>query len=412
MSLARVIAAAALLPGLAAAAGPGAVAKVPPTGVRTCLALDAKLDDWPTPQACADTGPLALVPKQDGLQGAGLPAYAALPGQPLTACVRDRVSGLVWEGKPDSGRAPWPVSYRGPERFATYATDAYGPLNAPAADSRGHSDAYSHLGDGRPGDALAYVAQVNAMRLCGYADWRLPTAAELHGLLDLGKERVPEARPTQALADQALIDARWFPNTVPGFYLASELHDRHTVWCVNFLHGTVLDCDRDMARKPPPLFVRLVRGPEAPAAGRWREVPDERGVPGGVVEDLHTGLAWRRCEEPQVWNGRRCTWSAGRYDFVQALQRAGEQRGWRLPTIKEVNSLAERGLEQFELPPTGFPPADKDARHVGYWSSTVCDARPATPTARASISGWVLADGGNIYCEARPRRYAVRLVRE
>ena len=85
-------------------AGAGPLAKVPPTGVQTCLAFDAKKDDWPTPQPCAGTGPLRLLPKQDGMLGVGPPAYEAVAGHSLTECVRDRVSGLVWEGKPDSGK--------------------------------------------------------------------------------------------------------------------------------------------------------------------------------------------------------------------------------------------------------------------------------------------------------------------
>lgn len=366
MSLSRALAAAAILAAWIAvpAAAQPALSKVPPTGVRTCLGLTK--EGWPTPQACADAGPLALVPKQDGRQGAGPLAYEAVPGQPRTACVRDRVSGLVWEGKRDNGR---------------------------------------------PADAMAYVAQVNASRLCGYADWRLPSVAELHGLVDLGKERVPEVRADRPLAEQSVIDARWFPHTVPAIYLTSDMRDPTSPWCVNFANGFVYDCDPDMSREPP-LFVRLVRGPEAPKSGRWRELPDERGVPGGAVEDRHTGLVWRRCEEPQAWNGKRCTWSAKRYDYVQALQRAGEQAGWRLPTIKEIDSLARREADRFELPPSDFPAQGKEALRAGQWSSTVCNSSPETSTARASISAWVLSREGAIYCEARIMHLGVRFVRE
>lgn len=387
-----------------------AAASVPPTGVRVCLGFQK--DGWPAPQACADAGPLALVPKQDGLQGAGRPAYEAVAGQPRTACVRDRVSGLVWEGKPDSGKQPWPMLHDGAERAPRFDMDAYGPQNEPVPGSRGHSEAYSLRGDGRPGDAIAYVAQVNASRLCGFTDWRLPTVAELHGLIDLGKERLSDVSPALPLAEQAVIDARWFPNTVPGVYATSEWRDPTSVWCVNFANGFVYDCDPDMARKPLPLFVRLVRGPEAPSSGRWRELPNERGVPGGAVEDRHTGLVWRRCEEPQTWNGQRCTWSARRYDYVEALERAAQQAGWRLPTLKEINSLAQREPDGFALPPSNFPTGAKEAQNVAHWSSTVCGSSPATSTARASVSAWVVSESGSIYCEARVRHLGVRLVRE
>lgn len=397
--------------GLAAApAGAQPVVKVSPTGVRQCLGFQP--DGWPAPQACADAGPLKLVRKQDGLQGAGPMAYEAVPGQPLSACVRDRVSGLVWEGKPDSGKQPWPVLPARAEGSPRFDTEGYGPQNKPVPGSRGPSDAYSFHRDGRPGGAQAYVAEVNERRLCGYADWRLPTVAELHGLLDLGKARTSDVRPSRPLAEQALIDARWFPNTVPAVYLTSEWRDDTNVWCVNFENAHVYDCDPDMTHKPPPLFVRLVRGPAVPTTDRWRALPDERGAAGAAVEDRHTGLTWRRCEEPQTWNGQRCTGTARRYDYVQALQYASAQAGWRLPTIKEVNSLAQREAERFAFPASGFPTSGDDAARVGHWSSTVCDARAATESARASVNAWVLSDDGALHCEARIRHLGIRLVRE
>lgn len=165
-------------------AGASPLAKVPPTGVQTCLALDANKDDWPTPQPCNGTGPLRLLPKQDGMLGAGRPAYEAVAGRPLTDCVRDRVSGLVWEGKPDSGQLQRMATTAGPPGTGKLL-DSYGPHNAPRPGSRANTDAYSYHGDGRPGDAMAYVAQVNAMQLCGYTDWRLPTTAELFGIADV-----------------------------------------------------------------------------------------------------------------------------------------------------------------------------------------------------------------------------------
>ncbi|WP_167481242.1 DUF1566 domain-containing protein [Acidovorax cavernicola] len=412
MSLARVLATAGALAALVTApAVAGEMAKVPPTGVQTCLTLDPKLDGWPTPQACADTGPLTLIPKQDGMPGTARPHYEAVAGYPLTSCVRDRASGLVWEGKPDSGKLHWMMTTFGPQGTGTLLS-TYGLQHEPAPGSRANTDAYSYYGDARPGDAMAYVAQVNAMRLCGYADWRLPTVAELHGLVDLGGKTNPDLQLGLPLARHVIVDVRWFPNTVPGNYLTSEPDDQSRIWCVNFITGFVYSCNRRMERKPQPLFIRLVRGAEPPETGRWHEAPDERGVPGGVVEDRHTGLAWRRCEEPQVWNGKRCTGTARGYNQVQALLLASRQQGWRLPTIKEVNSLPERWFKKLDIPAADFPASGAQLLRAGYRSSSVCGGSPASSTARAALGGWVLGGGGDIYCEAWPARLGVRLVRE
>ena len=394
------------------------VVKVPPTGAQMCLALNMKQQDWPTkrsgwptPQACANAGPLPLIPKQDGMPRPSLPAYERVADYPLTSCVRDRVSGLVWEGKTDSGKLEWMDKTASPTGTGTLI-ETYGPHHAAEPGSRASTDAYSYWGDGRRGDAMAYVAQVNAMQLCGYADWRLPTVAELHGLVLLDKllgvqNALPPFRPT--------VDMHWLPNTVSSSYLTSEPHDDRRIWCVNFSSGYVFACNRIMVEaKSQPLFVRLVRGAEAPETGRWREAPDERGVAGGMVEDRHTGLVWRRCEEPQSWDGRRCTRAAQAYDYVEALQHASQQTGWRLPSVKEVNSLVERWYQKLDIPASDFPKPGSDSRllRAGYWTATVCAGRPETETARAFIRGWALSDGGNIYCEARTERHGVRLVRE
>lgn len=385
--------------------------KVPPTGVQTCLALDPKKNDWPTPQPCNGTGPLRLLPKQDGMLGAGPPAYELVSGHPLTECVRDRVSGLVWEGKPESGQLESMKTTAGPPGTGVLL-DSYGPHNVPEPGSRANTDAYSYHGDGRPGDAMAYVAQVNAMRLCGHTDWRLPTTFELFGIADVNTLMDVDDRSRRLMLRQPAVDARWFVHTVAGHYLVSEPADQASMWCVDFRKAYVYTCYRQMRSKTQPLFVRLVRGPEAPETGRWREAADERDVAGGVVEDRYTGLVWRRCEEPQTWNGKRCTWTAKRYGYVQAMQHAADQPGWRLPTIKELNSLAERWLDKLEIPPSDFPGAGGEPLRRGFWSSTVCTASAETSTARASISAWVLSDGGNLLCESRIMGLGVRLVRE
>ena len=87
--------AAGVLPGRAAAAGLDGTVPIAPTGVRTCLALDEQLDRWPTPQPCAESGPLRVLPKQDGMPPARQLGYEAIAHYPLTECVRDKVTGQL-----------------------------------------------------------------------------------------------------------------------------------------------------------------------------------------------------------------------------------------------------------------------------------------------------------------------------
>jgi hypothetical protein len=96
----------------------------------------------------------------------------------LLDCVIDETTGLMWEGKPADG------SFRDRTLRYTHFDRADQPQVAvangvPMAPTAGQISA--------PGNALAYVKAVNAVALCGFADWRLPSLVELHALADMGK---------------------------------------------------------------------------------------------------------------------------------------------------------------------------------------------------------------------------------
>jgi hypothetical protein len=141
---------------------------------------------------------------------------AELPNSATSwACVKDKVSGLVWEVKTNDGGL------------------------------RDKDNAYTNYGDGRSGDASAFAAAVNATGLCGASNWRLPTRLELQGLVDYSK---PYPGPT--------IDTAWFPNTVGDAYLTGTAYAGHAsdAWGVNFRYGYVGFYDRSLH-----YAVRLVR---------------------------------------------------------------------------------------------------------------------------------------------------------
>ena len=109
-------------------------------------------------------------------------------GQPVTdgsehTCVRDNLTGLVWEVKTAANRD---VRY-------VWGTET----------------------GSEAGDVNAFVTTTNNAGLCGLSNWRLPTANELFGLVDFDK---PHGITTWAGADGNIdeyisIDRGFFPNT-------------------------------------------------------------------------------------------------------------------------------------------------------------------------------------------------------
>lgn len=65
---------------------------------------------------------------------------------------------------------------------------------------------------------------------------------------------------------------------------------------------------------------------------------------GDEITDTRTGLIWRRCAEGMVWDGKTCTGTALSITHSSAEERATQEarkdkKAWRLPTVKELQSL-------------------------------------------------------------------------
>ena len=110
---------------------------------------------------------------------------------------------------------------------------------------RASSNSYSNYGDSRSGDTSAYVTAVNAAKLCGYSNWRLPTSEELQALVDYS-----------VLNPDPSVDATWFPNTMAAPYWTASpyLGSAAKAWSVNFANGYV-----NSSARSGKLPVRLVR---------------------------------------------------------------------------------------------------------------------------------------------------------
>lgn len=108
------------------------------------------------------------------------------------SCVRDNVTGLVWEVKAKDG------GLRDREHLYSW----YNPDFATNGGAAGVQNGGQCAGD-IACDTYSFVRAVNATRLCGYTDWRMPWRSELRSIVDYSKA-APDGPPA--------IDETFFPN--------------------------------------------------------------------------------------------------------------------------------------------------------------------------------------------------------
>jgi hypothetical protein len=366
-------------------------------GASQCYQADGSL------VACDGAGALALSSAQDGMLGRDAePAnntgadgrlgfsFAAVAG----GCVRDQVTGLMWEVKTaDGGLRDEAATYTNYD--STTAAQRRGTGWDWLTPTQAEIDA--------PTNAVGFRDRVNAQGLCGYRDWRVPTVDELQSIVDYG-------------GGGPAIDAAWFPHTRGATYWTATSivdvvntdyfgvhHDVDYAGAVSFEIGHVYAAGVNESVRDSMHAVRLVRAGPAVPAPRYTVSAD-----GQEVTDALTTLTWRRCPEGATFAAGACDGAISLFLHDAALQRAASEASstglaWRLPDIKELSSLVDRRFFHPAIDPTLFP----NTPLYTMWSGT-----PYLPDPRFLAWGVNFASGGDVYRYERVNGgSAVRLVR-
>ncbi len=185
-----------------------ATVPLPDTGVTSSQCFAAGSDAL---VSCSSPAALSLNSKQDGMIGRDVTnptntdgrlgfSFSRIASFPVTDCLKDNVTGLVWEGKPTSGNRSFEnlyTNFDNPNAFQGYdfGTNSLYRPSVQQINSITNSIGYSNY--------------VNSIALCGYTDWRLPSLSELLSIADFGVPYVPYT--------SVGVDLNWFPNvTYPG----------------------------------------------------------------------------------------------------------------------------------------------------------------------------------------------------
>ena len=153
-------------------------------------------------------------------------AYADTPWN----CVKDNVTGLIWEIKTISGL------HNTNDSYTWYNPDAL--TNGGSAGYQRRSDQtgvesdnptclnYANGTESTYCNTKAYVARVNAEAYCGATDWRMPSREELHSIVDYSRQN-------------PAIDVDYFPSTLswPVWSSSPYAYGSSYAWDVHFSNG-------------------------------------------------------------------------------------------------------------------------------------------------------------------------------
>lgn len=158
------------------------------------------------------------------------------------ACARDNKSGLTWEVKTAT-----PGLHATANTYTWYSSGETKQSVLEGKQDAGMGKPSGGVCTGSNCDTEAFVAAVNAERLCGYSDWRLPSKDELGSVVDAAV-RIPGPTAPKELSSMQ--------NAKSGYWTSTNFHMLNSsAWVWRFDHGADF-----IAEKSEPRYVMLVRG--------------------------------------------------------------------------------------------------------------------------------------------------------
>ncbi len=283
--------------------------------------------------------------------------------------VRDNVTGLIWEVKQNSDGAQ---NYSNPND----ADNRYTWYDSNPETNGGRA---GWPGDGT--DTEDFINALNAANYGGNSDWRLPTAEEFLSIVNFDK-----------LEPSSHTD--YFPNTKASVYWSSTtlVVSTANAWHVH-LFGGATACNL----KANTYHVRAVRTAQS------RSLEDFVANGDGTITDAGTGLMWEQKTNDEGPNDKDnvYTWEEA-LSLVASMNNTGYigYNDWRLPTINELGSLADRTRNGPSINTAYFT----NTQPSNYWSSTT--------SSLYSDDAWRMSFNiGEVLCSKKSNSNHLRAVR-
>jgi len=333
-------------------------AAIPDTGQSKCYDVNGKEISCPTNIYQPLYGQDATRPKNPlnyiKLLRKGIPLPNRVKSWSIT---KDNVTGLYWETKMDQDGF---TDYKNPHDADNIYiwNDSNPPINGVCMGTSANGCSTED-----------FLTSLNYYQFAGFNDWRLPTTEEMVSIIDYSVQF-----PNPAVA------AEFFPNTQSNKYWTSTKFTQYTsfAWYADFCLAH-FDYDYRSSR----MYARAVRG-NTNTSNTYTDNGD------GTVKDNKTGLIWQK--KP----------SASKLTWEQALSYCINNLGkdWRLPTIKELQSVVDYSSFSPSINNHFF----SDAYPGEFWTSTT--------NSNATHTAWsVNFQFGNSNIDIKTNKLNIRPVR-